>query len=210
MDAPSVITGPSMPRGRDRFRRFRFAIDVLTAGLSVLPVRVRRGLWQTVEGWHGLHGVGARYCLLKTLAKSCGENVFVGPHVEIRGWEGLVVGDNVSIHRGCYFDARGGIHIGQDVSIAHASSVLSFEHTWDDLTVPIRDNPLRFAPVVIDDDVWVGCGVRLLAGVQIGTRSIIAAGAVVTRDIRPWSIAGGVPARVLRSISAELSVGTKG
>jgi acetyltransferase-like isoleucine patch superfamily enzyme len=187
-------------RGRDKFRRLRGPIRLMTAALACLPRRGRIAIWDLVESWNGVVGVGLRYCLLRSLAAECGDNVLVGPGVEIRGWEGLRVGSNVSIHRGCYIDALGGVSIGDDVSIAHATSILSFEHTWEDLSRPIKDNPLSAALVVIEPDVWIGCGCRVLAGVRLGTRTVVAAGAVVTKDVPEGSVAGGVPARVLKRI----------
>jgi acetyltransferase-like isoleucine patch superfamily enzyme len=175
-------------------------IGIIVATLRLLPDGVRRFLWVRAERWHGLVGVAARYCIAKTLCRNCGDNVMIGPDVEIRGWRDLSLGENVSIHRACYIDANGGITIGDDVSIAHATSFVSFEHTWDDSSVPIKDNPSRFAPIRVDDDVWIGCGCRILAGVHIGSRSIVAAGAVVVRDIPSGHVVGGVPARVIKQI----------
>ncbi len=144
-----------------------------------------------------------RYSLLRSMARRCGLNVMVGPHVEIRSPENLSIGDNVSIHRGCYIDATGDVVIGNDVSIAHSTSILSFEHTWNDSNKPIKDNPSKLKAVSIENDVWVGCGVRILAGVRIESRSIVAAGAVITKDVPATSIVGGVPARVLKSIATH-------
>ncbi len=199
--AAATAPGPSPVRGRDRFRRVRPALLALSAALRLLPAGARVLLWGLVDGWPGLLGVGLRYCLLRALARGCGDNVLVGPYVEIRNWQGLVVGSNVSIHRDCYIDAIGGVTIGDDVSIAHATSILSFDHTWEDAGRPIRDNPVRLAPVVLERDVWIGCGCRLLAGVRVGTRSVVAAGAVVNRDLPPGHVAGGVPARPLKRIA---------
>jgi acetyltransferase-like isoleucine patch superfamily enzyme len=164
-------------------------------------VSVRHFLWRRVAGWDGLIGIGLRYCLLRSMTKKCGDNVLVGPDVEIRHWRELSVGNNVSIHRGCYIDALGGVTIGDDVSIAHGTSILSFEHGWADPASPIRDNPVTKAPVLIAGDVWIGCGCRILAGVTINRRTIVAAGAVVTKDVPAGTIVGGVPAKVLRSIA---------
>jgi acetyltransferase-like isoleucine patch superfamily enzyme len=188
-------------RGRDTFQRFRRVLLFVATMIDVLPRRGRVAVWHLISGWHSIPAIALRYCVLKSLARACGDNVLVGEHVEIRGWEQLSIGSNVSIHRGCYIDATGGVTIGDDVSVAHSTSILSFEHTWHDPSRPIRDNPLSFAPVTVERDVWIGCGCRVLASVTIGTRSVIAAGAVVTKDIPAGSVAGGVPARVLKRIS---------
>jgi acetyltransferase-like isoleucine patch superfamily enzyme len=110
------------------------------------------------------------------------------------------LGNNVNIHRFCYLDARGGIDIGDDVSIAHGCSLVAFDHSWDDRSKPIKYNPLVAAPIEIGSDVWLGCGVRVLSGVSIGKRSIIAAGAVVTKGFYEAGIFGGVPAKCLSEL----------
>lgn len=188
--------------GRARFKRHEPLLRGLTALLALAPRAFREWLWRFVEGWRGVAGVSVRYCLLKSLAKGCGANVYVGPYVELRCGERLVVGANVSIHRGCLIDATGGVAIGDDVSIAHASTVLSTEHTWDDASTPIKYNPVRLAAVRIENDVWIGCGCRILAGVTIRTRSVVAAGAVVAGDVEGGVVVAGVPARVVKSIGA--------
>jgi acetyltransferase-like isoleucine patch superfamily enzyme len=134
------------------------------------------------------------------LIPQCGDNVFVGRSVEIKHWEKLTIGSNVSIHKQCYLDAVGGIHIDNDVSIAHQTSMISFEHTWEEASLPIRDNPVSAAKITIHSDVWVGCGCRILAGVEIFSRAVVAAGAVVTKNVLPHSIVGGVPAKPIKTI----------
>lgn len=96
----------------------------------------------------------------------------------------------------------GGIEIGNDVSIAHQTSILSANHTWEDESIPIKYNAVAFQPVHIENDVWIGCGCRILCGVKIHSRSVVAAGAVVCKDVESHTAVGGVPARVLKLLSA--------
>lgn len=146
-------------------------------------------------------GIALRYVLAARLLGSCGANVAIHRGCVIRNWSGIHIGDNVQIHPFCYLDGSGGIRIGNDVSIAHASSLLSFEHTWADPTTPIKYNPLAFAEVRIHDDVWIGCGVRILSGVELQSRSVVAAGAVLTKGIHRPGLYGGVPARKLKDLT---------
>lgn len=189
-------------RGRYWFRRFRIVFQTAQFVLGLLPRFVAASLWWLVKGWGGPLGLGLRFVAAKRLAAELGEAVFLGPDLEVRNWQRLRIGQFVSIHRWTYIDAVGGITIGDDVSIAHASSILSFDHTWSDQSRPIRDNPIRCAPVTIGNDVWIGCGVRILCGVSIEQRCIIAAGAVVVSDIPAGTVAGGVPAKRIGSASA--------
>ena len=101
----------------------------------------------------------------------------------------------------CYIDGAGGIEIGNDVSIAHSSSILSTNHTWNDVTVPIKYNKETFSKVTIENDVWIGCGCRILAGVTLHERSVIAAGAVVTSTVESNSVYGGIPAKLIKKIN---------
>ncbi|WP_220727602.1 acyltransferase, partial [Marinilactibacillus psychrotolerans] len=84
------------------------------------------------------------------------------------------------------------------VSIAHSTSILSSDHTWDDKSLPIKYNKLSLKPVTIKSDVWLGCGVRILAGSFINKRVVIAAGAVVNKTIESNILAGGIPAKKIK------------
>jgi len=189
-------------RGRQLFKIFRPVLDALAAVLGLLPRAAAEALYSAASHMNGRIGAGLRWVLARRLAASVGSNVFIGPRVEVRGWEEIRLGNNVSIHNACFVDGRGGLSIGNDVSIAHQCSVITFEHEWSDRTVPIRDNPVCYRAVVIADDVWIACGSRVLAGVKIGGRSIVAAGAVVTKDVPDFAIVGGVPARPIGSTQA--------
>ena len=187
-------------RGREQFHRHKLAIQMITAIIGMIPCGVRESLWTLIDGWRGKLGLAIRYAVAKSSAKACGEVVYIGPYVEIRHWENLRLGANVSLHRGCYIDASGGISLGNDVSVAHGTSILSENHQWEDSLLPIRDNSVQLAEVRISDDVWIGCGCRILAGVSIGSRAVVAAGAVVSGDVAPGTLVGGVPARLLKNI----------
>jgi acetyltransferase-like isoleucine patch superfamily enzyme len=187
-------------RGRVLFARFLPLISVFTKGMSLMPLVVREGMWTVVDGWRGKLGLLVRYTIAKSSAHSCGDVVYIGPYVEIRHWENLRIGSNVSIHRGCYIDASGGVQLGNDVSVAHGTSIVSVEHQWDDVTIPIRDNPVRLEGIRINDDVWIGCGCRIVAGVSVGPGAVVAAGAVVVKDVHEGTLVGGVPAHFIKDI----------
>jgi acetyltransferase-like isoleucine patch superfamily enzyme len=186
-------------RGRSAFYILRPLLLAAVALLRLMPRSLVGALYGLSSHFTGVIGVGLRWIIAKRLAAQIGDNVLIGPRIEIRGWNALRIGNNVSIHNASFIDARGGLTIGNDVSIAHHCSVVTFDHEWSDMTKPIRDNPVRYQRVAIANDVWIGAGVRVLAGASIGTRSIVAAGAVVTRAVPEYSIAGGVPAKVIGS-----------
>lgn len=89
------------------------------------------------------------------------------------------------------------IKIGKDCLIASHSSIYANNHIFSDSTCPIRTQGNSYRGIVIEDDCWLGSGVRVVDGVTIGKGSVIGAGAVVTRDIPPYSVAVGIPARVV-------------
>ena len=114
--------------------------------------------------------------------------------------DNMTIGSNISIHPMCYIDATGGLTIGNDVSIAHSTSILTTEHTWNDGSIPIKYNEVIMKNVIIENDVWIGCGCRILSGVTIKNRSIIAAGAVVVRNVSKNTIVGGIPSKLIKKI----------
>jgi len=145
-------------------------------------------------------GVAMKYAYYKFKFETCGTNVSVHPDVRILSPSKIRCGSNVSIHPLCYIDAEGGLQIGNNVSIAHNTTIMTSNHTWTNPDVPIKYNPKSMASVIICDDVWIGCGVRIMAGVEIGKRVVIAAGAVVTKNCIEPGVYGGVPARLLKNI----------
>lgn len=105
------------------------------------------------------------------------------------------IGDDVTLNEWVYLSGFGGLRIGNHVRIGHRTSIVTSDHRHDDLNVPIHRQGLVFGEVIVEDDVWIGCNVTILKGVRIGRGSIIAAGAVVTRDVPEYAIFGGVPAK---------------
>lgn len=187
-----------MRRGRDQFHRYKSFIHFLVAGVRLLPNRWRRFFLDFVKDVHGKKGLLFRYVLLKSLAKECGDNVAIYPYVIILGVENLRVGSNVSFHPFSYVDATGEVSIGDDVSIAHGSTIMSTEHHFENLEIPIRDQGSYKAAVVIENDVWVAAGCKILAGSTMRNGSILAAGAVLKAEVPAKAIFAGVPARLLK------------
>ena len=106
------------------------------------------------------------------------------------------IGKNVFINSCCCFQDQGGITIGDGVLIGHKAVFATLDHTF----IPEKRDSMIPKPIVIGKNVWIGANVTILGGVTIGDNSIIAAGAVVNKDIPPDSVAAGVPARVIKSI----------
>jgi acetyltransferase-like isoleucine patch superfamily enzyme len=190
----------SIYAGRNMARQLRPAIRICTWCFRLIPRWLCISLWGLSSIAQGKIGCGFRLCLAKRLAKQCGDDVYWGPNVTVRYWERLVIGNGTSIHANTWIDSFGTVTIGNSVAIAHNSSILSSDHDWSDKTIPIKDNPCLASPVVIADDVWIGCGCRVLSGVHIGQRTVIGAGSVVTRDIPCNSLAIGIPAKIIREI----------
>jgi acetyltransferase-like isoleucine patch superfamily enzyme len=104
----------------------------------------------------------------------------------------LEIGANSIINRNCRLDARGGIHIGNNVSISAEVYLVSASHNPNSDTFGGLDGPTR---IVIEDFVWIGVRALILPGIHIGRGAIVGAGSVVTRNVAPYQIIAGNPAR---------------
>jgi len=133
--------------------------------------------------------------VLKLFLKRIDGWVWFRDNVTIWFPEGISIGGGSTVGENCFLDGYGGLTIGRFVQMAHGTSVIAEDHGFATRTVPIGLQPKTPGPIVIGDDVWIGCGVRILKGVTIGQGAIVGAGAVVTKDVAPYSIVGGVPAR---------------
>jgi len=102
----------------------------------------------------------------------------------------IKIGNNSHINHNCFIDGRAGITIGNSVSISHNVSIVTVSH--DVLSPSFK---MKAAPVIIEDYVWIGINATILQGVRIGKGAVIAAGAIVTKDVPPFSIVAGIPAK---------------
>jgi acetyltransferase-like isoleucine patch superfamily enzyme len=133
-----------------------------------------------------------------------GGSVSIGPGSQIHDYAMLMtyggdirLGANCTVNPFCVLYGHGGLSLGNDVRIATHCVFIPANHNFDDLTKPIRQQAETRVGIVIEDDVWIGAGVRVMDGVRIGGGSVIGAGAVVTKSLPPLSVAVGVPARVV-------------
>jgi acetyltransferase-like isoleucine patch superfamily enzyme len=130
---------------------------------------------------------------------SLGKDSSIHMGVFVTGYN-IHIGDNVVINRRVYLDGRIGVRIRNNVSISPEVYIVSLEHDPNDPAFATRG-----AEVVIEDDVWVGARAMIMSGVRIGRGAVVAAGAVVTKNVEPYQIVAGVPARPIGERSHELS-----
>ncbi len=139
-----------------------------------------------------------RAFLTKRILDECGDNVWIEKGAYFGNGCGRKLGNNSGIG----INARIGKYtfIGDDVMMGQDVLIFTRNHEFKDINIPIRRQGFTdYSPVIIEDDVWIGARVIILPGVRIGKGAIISAGAVVTKDVEPYSIVGGVPARFIRS-----------
>lgn len=113
--------------------------------------------------------------------------------------EGLRLGDNSNIGPYSWIGCSGYIEIGSNVMMGPRVSLLAENHNFDRTDIPMKEQGINRQGIRIEDDVWLGANCSVLDGVTIGTGSIVATGAVVTNDVPPYSVVGGVPAKTLRT-----------
>lgn len=111
----------------------------------------------------------------------------------------ITIGKDVFLNMGCKFQDQGGIFIGDGSLIGHNVVLVTLNHAMD----PAERATMIPAPIHIGKRVWIGANATVLPGVTIGDGAIVAAGAVVTKDVPENTVVGGVPARVMRKIGKE-------
>lgn len=111
----------------------------------------------------------------------------------------ITIGKNVFINSGCCFQDHGGITLGDGALVGHNVVLATLNHDLD----PRKRGTTIPAPIVIGNDVWIGANATILQGVTIGDGSVVAAGAVVSKDVPPNTVVGGVPAKVIKQIELE-------
>jgi acetyltransferase-like isoleucine patch superfamily enzyme len=117
--------------------------------------------------------------------------------------EELVIGENVGIAANAFISVRGKVEIGNNTICGPNLSIHAENHNYKDVNIPIRLQGATRKGIKIGEDCWIGTNVTILDGVTIGDKSIIAAGAVITKDIPDLVIAGGIPAQIIKERMAD-------
>ena len=110
----------------------------------------------------------------------------------------VLIGDYTRI--GLHNTIIGPVRIGSHVNLAQGITVTALNHNFDDTNKRIDEQGVSTKAVIIEDDVWIGANAVILPGVTIGNHCVVAAGAVVTKDVPPHSLVAGVPAKVIKQI----------
>ncbi len=127
---------------------------------------------------------------------SIGDNTLFNVGVHIQVGPGITIGSMTHFAPFCVL--YGPLEVGNKCAVAAHTVFAAVRHTHEDPEVAFVDGPAQQEKIVIEDNVWIGANAVIIGGVRIGTGSIVAAGAVVTHDVQPYSVVAGVPARLLR------------
>lgn len=172
---------------------FRLSWSLATTKILYSPARIIRQPTR-IRGWANM---------------SIGPGFTTGQYCRIEAANGngsrktLSIGNNVEINDACHIAALDSVKIGNYVLIASHVYISDHDHgeiTKEDLLKHPNQRALVSSPVVIEDDVWIGEKATILKGVTVGKGSVIAAGAVVTKNVPPYSVAAGVPARIIKTL----------
>lgn len=144
--------------------------------------------------------------IYKRAMKSCGRGVFIRPmSSDFKGLENMSIGDGTSIPKGAtFYCTKAPLTIGKMVIFGPKPTIITGDHRIDipnRYIIDITDDeklPENDLPVTIEDGCWIGANVTILKGVTIGHDSVVAAGSVVTKSCEPYSIIGGVPAKLIK------------
>ena len=153
------------------------------------------------------------HCIHLGKGVGIGAYTFLGPVVEDHGNQynpKIIIGEGTWVGKHCSIAAIDRVEIGKNVLFAGYVHITDHSHGYEDVSRPITPQPLiSKGPVIIDDDCWLGYSSEILSGVHIGKHSIVAARAVVTRDVPPYSIVAGNPARIVKQYNFETNLWEK-
>jgi acetyltransferase-like isoleucine patch superfamily enzyme len=134
-----------------------------------------------------------------------GDGVSISSHCQLysreKGVEGvLTIGNKSNISNNTILDLSGDIKIGDNVAIANNCFIFTHNHDYTDKSLPSWKGGLHIEPVIIENGCWIGANTKILPGVTIGERSVVAAGSIVTKSVPPNTIFGGNPAKLIKTI----------
>ena len=146
----------------------------------------------------GTSGARMRKIFYERKLRNCGTDLYIWDNVKIDCPRNISIGNRCRINSNTWISGMGKIHIGNDVQIGPRVVILTANHTFNLVDQTIYSQGSTIKNVSIGDDVWIGVNVVILPGVNIGTGCVIGAGSIVTKDIPPYSVAVGNPAKVIK------------
>lgn len=184
-------------------------IDINMSIFKMLVSKLRKRIWRKKFGSCGDSLNIAAHCDIRNphcihLGKGVGigDYTYLGPVTEDHGnlySPGIYIGDGTWVGKHCSIAAIDKVEIGKNVLFAGYVHITDHSHGYEDIYRPITPQPLiSKGPVVIEDECWLGFSCEILSGVHIGRHSIVAARAVVTKDVPSYSIVAGNPARIVK------------
>jgi acetyltransferase-like isoleucine patch superfamily enzyme len=177
----------------------RIAIVFMAKGVNLRGASlIRFGKGVTLERGVILDGLMRRGIVLGDHAKIGAYSVLAGAPISNLG-EGISMGANSAVDAYSFIGSSGFVSIGQNVIMGQHVGFHPENHEFDRIDIPIREQGTTRQGITIEDDVWVGSNAIFLDGAHVGRGSVIGAGSVVRGNIPPYSIAVGVPAKVVRS-----------
>ena len=136
---------------------------------------------------------------LRLFVKSLGKRTYIGRNVDVKAPDRITIGHHCVINKNVVLNGRGGLVIGDNVDIAQDVFILTEQHDQnDDMHALVKKS------VHIDDYVWIASRATVLPGVNLGRGAVVACGAVVTKDVAPMTVVGGVPARFMSERTSRL------
>lgn len=137
-----------------------------------------------------------RVFALRLMGAKLGEHVTIEPRVYVGSGQDIVLGDHVQVNEGCRLR---NVRMGHHVMIAPDVAMLNLGHHTESTDIPMMMQGTRvYPPTVVEDDVWIGMRALIMPGIRIGQGAIVAAGSVVVKDVEPYAVVGGNPARVIK------------
>jgi acetyltransferase-like isoleucine patch superfamily enzyme len=207
-----IVPDPDFELGLSRYLKTIYTLDTLgefysrfSASDSAFDMLMRRAIWRAFARCFGNGvriGAGVGFKHLETF--EIGDGVFIGAQAYIQGrFDGFCrIGNHVWIGPQAYFDARA-LELGEYVGWGPGAKVLGSQHTGIPVDVPITLTDLEIKEVRVEPYADIGTNATLLPGITVGRGAIVGAGAVVTKDVPPFAIVAGVPARFIRWREAQ-------
>jgi len=179
-------------------------------GLAAIEANVRLRFASHIRLGHGCYIDQGVYI------HACPNGVTIGPHTLVMHgsvlhvynfrdlpYAGITIGEDSLIGEMNVIRGQGGVTIGNRVYTSPLVQIIAVNHVFDDPDVPFVQQGITAQGIVIEDDVWIGSGAIITDGVRVGKGAVVAAGAVVTDDVPPHTVVGGIPAKVIKRITRE-------